>query len=696
MAIDPYASCPCGSGKKFKWCCQDIHEEIDRAFGQQQEGQHEAALRTMEEVVRKHPDNPEAWGRQAQLLSVNGRVEEAEQALEKAFALNPNYAYGHLLRGMFRQQEGELVGALMLFRKAVELYAADAPDLGFLYQMIADIEMRLNRPVAARAALKQALHVEPANGELREAFDGAFGERSRLPETARKDYRFVAPPAPSAEWQRLLSEASTGRLSDAQKALQGWTEQHAEDATGWYDLGLVQAWLGNNPAAVEALGRYVELEADEEKAGQAWALAEVLRCGHGMEAEADYVEHRAVFILNNAQPVVGLLQKWEQARRLLGLRSDPERGLLSALILDEVPSLVLSGAASPPAKLAAYLLIAGNVMQLQHPRAESLDKVVTEMRAQLGGAVSEPQRSVGPTNFGDVVADALLFPTAPTTELDMEAKVREHARNYFEEQWIHKPLKSLGGVPPIDAAGHRTLRKRLRGVLQFIQDCSADNSPRLYDFDRLRRKLGLAAGEPAAATGAAEAAAPSDVSAMGAAELAALDPERLADAALEQAFRTAVKLDAREVAGKFARTLVGRPANPAAPDRWPAYQLLIQQAQSEGDYDAALGYVDAGEKADCESNEGRRRNDYEVRRGRILAKAGQSGPARDVFERLLGRVPGDVQIAGAAAEAMLGAKQPKDALKFAEQGLAQARAQNNRDSEGYFLELIQAAKKQGA
>jgi uncharacterized protein YecA (UPF0149 family) len=22
-AIDPYAPCPCGSGKKYKWCCRD-------------------------------------------------------------------------------------------------------------------------------------------------------------------------------------------------------------------------------------------------------------------------------------------------------------------------------------------------------------------------------------------------------------------------------------------------------------------------------------------------------------------------------------------------------------------------------------------------------------------------------------------------------------------------------------------------
>ena len=106
--------------------------------------------------------------------------------------------------------------------------------------------------------------------------------------------------------------------------------------------------------------------------------------------------------------------------------------------------------------------------------------------------------------------------------------------------------------------------------------------------------------------------------------------------------------------------------------------------------------MDEGEKADCEGNEGRRRNDYELRRGRLLARAGRAEEAKDVFERLLARIPDDTQAAGAAAEAMLGARDAQDALKFAEHGLSQARAQNNRDSEGYFLELVEAAKKQGA
>ena len=129
MSSDPYAICPCGSGKKFKWCCEPIYRDIEHAFAQEAEGQHETALRFMADIAAKHAQNPEAWGRQAQLLAANGKLEEAEEALQKAFALNPNYPFGLLLRAQFRFNEGELGGALLLARKAADAYLETHPEI---------------------------------------------------------------------------------------------------------------------------------------------------------------------------------------------------------------------------------------------------------------------------------------------------------------------------------------------------------------------------------------------------------------------------------------------------------------------------------------------------------------------------------------------------------------------------------------
>src|SRR5262249_13505668 len=297
MALDAYASCPCGSGKKFKWCCQPIHVDIDRAYRQDAEGQHEAALKIMDQLVAAHPANPEAWGRRAHLLYQNGQVEEAEKSIEKAFEGNPNYPFGLFLRGMFRYHEGEIGGANLLFRRAAEAYDPEARDaLAQVYGTIADCELKLNRPVAAKAAMQIALRSYPADEELRKGYEQVFGPESNFPETARRDYSFRSPaPGVSGErrqaWDQALTAPTTGRLSDAARAFDELTGADEQDAAAWYNLGIARAWLGENAAAVQALDRYVALEADDGKAGAAWTLAEVLRCGHGMEDESDYRQY---------------------------------------------------------------------------------------------------------------------------------------------------------------------------------------------------------------------------------------------------------------------------------------------------------------------------------------------------------------------------------------------------------------------
>ena len=124
----------------------------------------------------------------------------------KAFDINSDYPAGHFLRGLFRYNEGEIAGALLLFRRAAELYDPQAHDtLAEVYSLIANCELRLNRPVAAGAALRKALHYQPSNTELQKGFDDLFGPNSRLPASARR-------PAKSW-WPSRLRASPAARLS---------------------------------------------------------------------------------------------------------------------------------------------------------------------------------------------------------------------------------------------------------------------------------------------------------------------------------------------------------------------------------------------------------------------------------------------------------------------------------------------------
>jgi len=697
MAMDLYSPCPCGSGKKFKWCCQPIHVQINKAFQQDADGQHETALRLMDEVAREHPANPEVWGRQAQLLYENNRVDDAEKALEKAFELNPNYPFGHYLRGSFRRAEGELPGALLLFRKAAQCYDPEAHDaLGPLYALIADCELKLNRPVAGRAALQLALRFDPANQDFRKGLEQMFGPEARFPLPARREYAYQglpegAPAERRAAWQGALSAAATGKLADAARAFADLTQQDGQNAAAWYNLGLTRAWLGDNGPGLEALDRYVGLETDERKAAEAWELGEVLRCGFGMEDQADYVEHAAAFPVRDPKRLMQVIDQLQETRQLVITLLREEEGVLAGVFLDTPPTLTIEPPSRQDARLKAHLLASLQEMFLRvwslHP--ESLAAVVAELRRLAGPALGEPHERRTPGPFGEVFDDAVVLPLGATEQEDIQRRLTLGVERFFDDRWPHQPLRALSGVAPIDAAGHGTLRKKVRGVVQFLQDC-APLAGVQYDFDRLRRKLGLLEVKPA------EQSAGPDVSAMGAAELAALAPEALADEQLEQAYQTALQLDARELAGRFGKALVARPPGPERPDRFPIYNQLVQQALAGEDSALALDILNEGEKADCEQNEGRRRNDYELRRAQIQARRGEIDAAQGVFERLIERVPAELKYQGSAAEAMLSAKQGSRALRFAEKGLARARQQNNRDSEQYFQELVAAAKRQGS
>jgi len=125
---DPYALCSCGSGKKFRFCCQGIASTLEKAFSQARAGQLDSALRTMDQAIGSEPKNLELRLHKAKLLDALKRRPEAEKALDDAIAIDANFAPAHFQRALWRRQEGEIPGAAILARKAVDMYSLDAKE----------------------------------------------------------------------------------------------------------------------------------------------------------------------------------------------------------------------------------------------------------------------------------------------------------------------------------------------------------------------------------------------------------------------------------------------------------------------------------------------------------------------------------------------------------------------------------------
>jgi tetratricopeptide (TPR) repeat protein len=726
MPLDPYVSCPCGSGKKFKWCCAPFYPQVEKAFGQDRVNQHEAALQTIRELTQSHADQPAVWGYFAQFLYNSAglqqaeeeqakMVEQAEEALSTALKLNPNFGMAHFLRGMFRLNEGEIIGALILFRKAAEAYDPEATDqLAHVHELIFRYELMMNRPVAGRAALERCVHFLPGDPEVKEQFDALFGSESRLPACARKAYSFRPTAKP------VSTEAATGKLSDARKAFEKLTQLTPDDPAVWFNLALVLAWIGEQPKAVDALLKSVELETDDRRAEEAAALSEVLRCGQGMENDADYLEHGFAFPIRDPQAVMTWLQGMAEAGRLLGIQQNPEAQAMSAMIVDELPSL-LSVGGTTMAKVVAKMSIAQGFIRFWHPDKATVANVADEFRTRVNLAVQEPQETTTPVNFGDVALEAIAYPTQTSNIEQAEEKLRDRAKNFFEETWIHRTRKSLAGNTPIDAVGSTLMRKRAFGAVKFMEDCYVSLAPQkkvgeavvpipLYDFDQVRHKLGLeyvsapppnvvVPAEPAApaqASGGRESPDSSkkrDIASMSAAELASFDVAAATVDQLEQAMRAALKLDARELAVAFAQAGVLKPFDPAKPDRYPLYATAITGASAEGDVAKAIQTTIDGEKYDAEHNGGGRAIEFGLKRAQLHVKAKDVDGAVAAFDALIAKQPGEGKFYTTAAEEMLRLKNGPKALYFAEKGLAKARETGNRDLEGHCLELQSAAKR---
>ncbi len=56
--VEPYSPCPCGSGQKFKWCCHKVESFADKAQRLFEGGQTDAAIKVLDEGLRKEPGNP--------------------------------------------------------------------------------------------------------------------------------------------------------------------------------------------------------------------------------------------------------------------------------------------------------------------------------------------------------------------------------------------------------------------------------------------------------------------------------------------------------------------------------------------------------------------------------------------------------------------------------------------------------------
>jgi tetratricopeptide (TPR) repeat protein len=281
MALDVYAPCPCGSGKKLKFCCLNIADEMDRISRLIDNNQLRQALHQLESLRRKHPENPWAATTEALVLIESGESSTARDSLQRYLEKHPEQDFAAVIYATAVLQCDGFDAAKKPIHRAFQRGAKKFPTMvaGLAGAMAAVLQSR-GRMFAAREHL--ALSMKFAPDKARQEIFVRLLEFDN-DEVIPYPLRSVHPMPPVAgdeavtnEFKKAQKYASVGCWDTAADVLSKLAESLPESAELQHGIGLCRAWDGNEEQSAAALHRAAQLYADRSTATECETLAQLL------------------------------------------------------------------------------------------------------------------------------------------------------------------------------------------------------------------------------------------------------------------------------------------------------------------------------------------------------------------------------------------------------------------------------------
>jgi tetratricopeptide (TPR) repeat protein len=693
VALDPYQSCPCGSGKKLKWCSPRVIEEADKALALVSGGQIEAGLHQFDRLVKAHPE-PSCLNMylQTQRAICQARANPELDILAELARIAgeaDEYALPHVLAAEVYAQNSAWEEVVEAGRKGLARCPTEAADVRVeLLTVLAAAFDACHMPIAGWAAGMQGKKLKPSA----EAFDqvvNAIQANPLLPNFIRHGLRFQSPDELEifnedrrTAWDKATAGERHWRLEEVERAFRELVADDSRDAAAWYNLGVARAWLGDNAGAVEAFERRLKLEVDDEEAAKIAEIMLVLQWATTMEDSSDFSLRQASYHID----LRAFADRTKEFKRLARVKG-PQPGVELFFVLDQdVGQQVDPMLVGPTPSSIAMLLVTPQACALRSTLPEWYAEAKELLERQFADAIQLEEETVvvAPP---EVWLHELVGIVVPRGGESPDAARERRVAAYFEEAWINKPLRMLENTSPIDASASKTLRRRLEAVVRDLERRMKAFDVG-YNFDRVRNKLGLMSLIP---EGTRKEDTPLDVSAFSAAQLADLDASKIDDDALLTAYRSANGMDLPTTALKFAAEMSARPSVAAKVEMVPVFRRLVLDRLERRKNAEAVTLVDAALHYDAEHYGGRNAAEILTLKARCLSAEGKKKEAADAYRELLKSHPKEIR---SAAEAVEGAMRDGDwrlAKELAEVGLARAQETRQRDFQEQFREYLQEA-----
>lgn len=510
MSIDPYAPCPCGSGKKLKFCCSDLAGDLEKIEKLISGEQPHAALRHIERLLAKQPERTSLLDLQASLELSLGELDQAQETIQKYLQLDPEHPSAYGLAAILAAGKGETAAAVGALQAAWERLGESSVIPLRLYEALGAVGHTLlveGDLVAARAHLTLHAAIAPEGDTQGMELLVRLNLEGRPPTLLREQLRPVSPPedAPWADACREANSVSVRGLwqraeADYVRLLEETSPESAPQVV--YNLALVRGWLGDTPRFAAGLREYARLDVPWEDAVEAMALAETVDSSnqdtlietclqsHSLANDDEAIEKllaesRAMRL---ALDTPGFDETEGKPRETFMLLDRPTPPSYDGIEPDDVPRVLgLAAVYGKRTDRDAYLTLTAE----EGADEEAAHKFIADV---LGDLVGEKQdrRVIDEAPPSLAVLQWRWYLPDDLDETQREALRRKRRRQVILDEWVNVPQDALGGKTAIEAAGDPSQKVALASVVLTLQQAATSEEDAAL-YEELREKLQLPA-----------------------------------------------------------------------------------------------------------------------------------------------------------------------------------------------------------
>lgn len=507
--IDVYQACPCGSGKKLKFCCLAIAGDITKIVRLHDNHQYALAQQALDALDKKPALG--AWSKawiktaKARILMAEEKLSEARECLAEALQHVPENPAALALNGFVAfaldKYPASRPAIYSAFQHATEQQAS---VLAALAAALGKFMSDLGHHMAARQHFLLALKWSP-NDERHHDQLAEFEADRTVSYPLRGDYSLkpLADPGPFRERTDAAERlAAAGCFNEAAKQYRSIAQKEPNDPALWYDIGLCDAWAGDDALAAEAFKVSARVQKDFESAVDCQALARLL----AMPTSRNRVNLlTGVYRVKSTSTLLTLLdQQAFLSRDDLNIVEDGNlpKAAGSYTILDRVPATGTAEAPTPdeiPVSLGIVQVFDAQQVGADSSRAQTSwvdspeGRLAHQKLVEVAGSEMELMREVDARS----PIDGELFPLHfswhfPDTLTGPERRrlQRQRWQRNIHDIWPNLKLESLGGKTPLEAAGIEDLNVPLAAEV-LVLDAFCDRLDYVLETDVLRARLNL-------------------------------------------------------------------------------------------------------------------------------------------------------------------------------------------------------------